>query len=84
MGYHLLNGEPIADAILDRIINSSYLITLHGKSLREAYFKLNKIRGMYILYGKNVIPLISLLNGLPSGLMIYKLMDLHSVFTELL
>lgn len=40
-GWHqLLNGGPIADAILDRIINSSYLITLHGKSLRETYSKL--------------------------------------------
>ena len=35
-GWHqLLNGGPIADAILDRIINSSYLITLHGKSLKD-------------------------------------------------
>ena len=42
-GWHqLLNGGPIADAILDRIINSSYLITLHGKSLRETYSKLKK------------------------------------------
>ena len=38
--HRLLNGGPIADAILDRIINSSYLITLHGKSLRETYSKL--------------------------------------------
>ncbi len=42
-GWHqLLNGGPIADAILDRIINSSYLITLHGKSLREEYSKLKQ------------------------------------------
>lgn len=41
-GWHqLLDGGPIADAILDRIINSSYLITLYGKSLRETYSKLN-------------------------------------------
>lgn len=40
-GWHqLLDGGPIADAILDRIINSSYLITLHGKSLRETYSRL--------------------------------------------
>ena len=37
-----LDGGPIADAILDRIINSSYLITLHGKSLREEYSKLKQ------------------------------------------
>lgn len=42
-GWHQsLNGGPIADAILDRIVNSSYIITLHGKSLRETYSKLNK------------------------------------------
>lgn len=42
-GWHqLLDGGPIADAILDRIINSSYLITLHGKSLREEYSKLKQ------------------------------------------
>ena len=40
--YQLLDGGPIADAILDRIINSSYLITLHGKSLREEYSKLKQ------------------------------------------
>jgi len=40
-GWHqLLDGGPIADAILGRIINSSYLITLHGKSLRETYSRL--------------------------------------------
>lgn len=44
-GWHqLLNEGPIADAILDRIINSSYLIILHGKSLRETYSKLNKAK----------------------------------------
>ena len=44
-GWHqLLNGGPIADTILDRIINSSYLLTLHGKSLRETYSKLNKTK----------------------------------------
>ena len=40
--HQLLDGGPIADAILDRIINSSYLITLHGKSLREEYSKLKQ------------------------------------------
>lgn len=40
-GWHkLLNGGPIADAILDRIVNSSYLIMLHGKSLRETYSRI--------------------------------------------
>ena len=42
-GWHqLLDGGPIADAILDRIINSSYLITLHGKSLREEYSRIKQ------------------------------------------
>ena len=42
-GWHQsLDGGPIADAILDRIDNSSYMITLHGKSLRETYSKLNR------------------------------------------
>ncbi len=42
-GWHrLLNGGPIADAILDRIVNSSYLITLNGKSLREVYSKIKQ------------------------------------------
>lgn len=42
-GWHQsLDGGPIADAILDRIVNSSYMITLHGKSLRETYSKLNR------------------------------------------
>lgn len=40
--YQLLDGGPIADAILDRIINSSYLITLHGKSLREEYSRIKQ------------------------------------------
>lgn len=40
-GWHQsLNGGPIADAILDRIVNSSYVITLYGNSLRETYSKL--------------------------------------------
>ena len=34
-GWHqLLNGGPIEDAILDRIINSSYMITLYGLLFR--------------------------------------------------
>ena len=42
-GWHkFLNGGPIADAILDRVTNSSYLITLNGKSLRETYSKIKK------------------------------------------
>ena len=42
-GWHQsVDGGPIADAILDRIVNSSYMITLHGKSLRETYSKLNR------------------------------------------
>ena len=40
-GWHeKLGGGAVADAILDRIINSSYKIELHGKSLREEYSKL--------------------------------------------
>lgn len=35
--YQRLKQGPIADAILDRIANSSYTITLEGKSLRETY-----------------------------------------------
>lgn len=34
-----LGGGAVADAILDRIINSSYIIELKGKSLREEYSK---------------------------------------------
>lgn len=37
-GWHnKLGGGPIADAILDRIINSSYTLYLQGESLREEY-----------------------------------------------
>lgn len=40
-GWHQkLGGGPIADAILDRIINSSYKILLEGASMREEYSKL--------------------------------------------
>lgn len=39
--YEKLGNGPIADAILDRINNSSYKIYLQGKSLREKYTKLN-------------------------------------------
>lgn len=35
-----LGGGPVADAILDRIINSSYKILLEGPSMREEYSKL--------------------------------------------
>lgn len=38
--YEKLGNGPIADAILDRINNSSYKIYLQGKSLREKYTKL--------------------------------------------
>jgi len=42
-GWHdKLGGGPIADATLDRIMNSSYNIDLQGKSLREEYSKLKK------------------------------------------
>lgn len=37
-----LGNGPIADAILDRISNSSYTILLKGRSLREDYSKINK------------------------------------------
>lgn len=40
-GWHQkLGGGPIANAILDRIINSSYKILLEGTSMREEYSKL--------------------------------------------
>lgn len=40
-GWHeKLGNGPVADAILDRILNSSYKIFLEGKSLREEYSKL--------------------------------------------
>ena len=40
-GWHeKLGGGAVTDAILDRKINSSYKIELHGKSLREEYSKL--------------------------------------------
>ena len=35
-----LGGGAVADAILDRIINSSYMIELKGNSLREEYSRL--------------------------------------------
>ena len=38
--YQKLGGGLIADAILDRIINSSYKILLEGTSMREEYSKL--------------------------------------------
>ena len=39
--YQKFGGGPIADAILDRIINSSYKILLEGgTSMREEYSKL--------------------------------------------
>ena len=37
-----LGGGAVADAILDRIINSSYTIPLYGDSLREDYSLINK------------------------------------------
>ena len=40
-GWHeRLGAGPVADAILDRIVNSSYTIQLQGNSLREDYSKL--------------------------------------------
>ena len=40
-GWHeRLGAGPVADAILDRIINSSYTIELYGNSMREDYSKL--------------------------------------------
>lgn len=42
-GWHQALAEgPVADAILDRIINSSYLITLYGKSIRKIIQKLKQ------------------------------------------
>lgn len=42
-GWHeRLGAGPVADAILDRIVNSSYTIQLHGNSMREEYTKLKK------------------------------------------
>lgn len=35
-----LGDVPLADAILDRIRNSSYTILLKGRSLREDYSKI--------------------------------------------
>ena len=35
-----LGDEPLTDAILDRIRNSSYTILLKGRSLREDYSKI--------------------------------------------
>lgn len=40
-GWHeKLGGGAVADAILDRIVNSSYMIELKGNSLGEEYSKL--------------------------------------------
>lgn len=42
-GWHeKLGGGPLADAILDRIINSSYTIELKGNSLREDYSNIRR------------------------------------------
>lgn len=42
-GWHeRLGGGAVADAILDRITNSSYTIELHGNSMREDYSKIKK------------------------------------------
>lgn len=42
-GWHTrMGGGPIADSILDRIINSSYTIFIQGKSMREEYSTLNR------------------------------------------
>lgn len=42
-GWHdKLGNGPVADGILDRIINSSYSIKLFGKSMREEYSRINK------------------------------------------
>lgn len=42
-GWHeRLGAGPVADAILDRIVNSSYTIELYGNSMREDYTKLKK------------------------------------------
>lgn len=42
-GWHeKLGGGPLADAILDRIINSSYTIELKGNSLREDYSSIRR------------------------------------------
>lgn len=38
--YQRLGEGPVADAILDRIINSSYSILLQGSSMREVYSKI--------------------------------------------
>lgn len=37
-----LGNGPIADAILDRIINSSYTMFIEGKSMREEYSKIKE------------------------------------------
>lgn len=42
-GWHeRLGAGPVADAILDRVVNSSYRIELYGNSLREDYSKVKK------------------------------------------
>ena len=42
-GWHeRLGAGPVADAILDRIVNSSYTIQLQGNSMREEYSKMKK------------------------------------------
>lgn len=42
-GWHeRLGAGPVADAILDRIVNSSYTIELYGNSMREDYTRLKK------------------------------------------
>ena len=40
--YDKLSESPITDAIMDRVVNSSYKLQLFGRSLREEYSKLNQ------------------------------------------
>lgn len=39
-GISALGEGPVADAILDRILNSSYTIMLNGSSMREDYSRI--------------------------------------------
>ena len=40
--YDYLNNDTVADAILDRVVHSSYRIEIEGESMRKLKSKINK------------------------------------------
>jgi DNA replication protein DnaC len=42
--YDYLNNDTVADAILDRVVHSSYRIEIEGESMRKLKSKINKTK----------------------------------------